>query len=39
MYGKVSAFAAQWTEPYCGFYRASSQAEAFGLAQQLIERR
>src|SRR3546814_1476442 len=39
MYGKVSVFAAQWTEPYCGFYRASSQAEAFGLAPQLIERR
>ena len=38
VYGKVSGFAAQWTQRYGGFHRASSRTEAFALARQLIER-
>src|SRR3546814_16823778 len=36
MYGKVSSFAEQWTEHYCGFYCASPHAEAFVLVPQLV---
>lgn len=38
-YGKVSSFAAEWTRGYDGFHLATSRADAFALAQQLIGRR
>jgi exopolysaccharide biosynthesis predicted pyruvyltransferase EpsI len=36
-YGKVAAFAAQWTEHYRGFYRAQSRAAAFQHASALAK--
>ena len=35
-YGKVGAFAVQWTARYQGFHQATSRDEAFALAQTLI---
>lgn len=38
-YGKVSGFAAEWTRGYEGFHLATSRADAFALALQIIGRR